>query len=463
MNYFDDYYSNQPEESNSYIPPMETEEPKKPKVPKVRKARKGLRRVVSAVLVLALVAASCGATAFIMNDRFQKELDLVNQQMDEKIAALEAQLQIPSVSNDIGGIQIAPLASGEYLTPGEVYSRNVNAVVAVTTQITKRDAYGYTQSGYSSGTGFIITADGYVVTNHHVIDGGTQVTITMYDDKEYAAEIVGYEENNDLALLKIDAENLPHVTMGKSAQLDVGDQVVAIGNALSTFTSSLTVGYVSGVDRVVDTDGTAMNMIQSDVAINSGNSGGPLFNMRGEVVGITTAKFSGKSSSGVGIEGLSFAIPIDDVTGMIDDLMSYGYVTGAYLGVMIRDVESVAQFYGLPAGAFVESTDAGSAAAKSGIQAQDIIVDVGGYKVTSVSDLTRVLRKFSAGETVVVKVYRNGQYVDCTITLDEKPREEQEPVTPEATQPQTQPQTQNPFSGGESFQDWFSIFKDYLG
>ena len=235
--------------------------------------------------------------------------------------------------------------------------------------------------------------------------------------------------------------------------------MVAIGNVLSTFASSLTVGYVSGVDRVVDTEGVAMNMIQTDVAINSGNSGGPLFNMKGEVVGITTAKFSGNSSSGASIEGIGFAIPMDDVTGMIEDLQKFGYVTGAYLGVMVMDVDSTAQFYGVPAGAWVESVTEGGAAQKGGIRAKDIITEIGGYPVTSVSDLTRVLRKFAAGEEVSVEVYREGQTRTLTVTLDEKPREEKE--TPaESANPQ-QPQQQIP--GSDAFRKWYEYYQDYFG
>ena len=458
MNYFDDYYSSQPEQPEqprqpNYIPPQQ------PWEPKPRKERKGLRRVVSVILVLALVIASCGATAAVLNGRFEKELDRVNKQMDEKIAALEQQMQTPSVSQMPADSQPSagrPLSSGEYLTPGQVYNQNVNAVVAVTVEVSTQDSFGAPAVGFSSGTGFIISADGYVVTNYHVIKGGSNVTITMHNDTEHKAEIVGYEENNDLALLKVDAENMPYVTIGNSSQLQVGDQVVAIGNVLSTFASSLTVGYVSGVDRVVDTDGVAMNMIQTDVAINSGNSGGPLFNMKGEVVGITTAKFSGNSSSGASIEGIGFAIPMDDVTGMIQDLQTHGYVTGAYLGVMVRDVDANAQYYGLPAGAFVESVTEGGAAERGGIKAQDIITEIDSYKVTSVSDLTRVLRKFEAGQTVTVKVYRSGQEKSCTLVLDEKPRAEQ--AVPQE-QPQTQPQTPS----GDSFQDWYDFFRDYFG
>jgi serine protease Do len=181
--------------------------------------------------------------------------------------------------------------------------------------------------------------------------------------------------------------------------------------------------------------------------------------MQGEVVGITTAKFSGQSSSGVNIEGIGFAIPMDDVTGMIEDLKNFGYVTGAYLGVMVLDVDPTAQYYGIPAGAAVESTTAGGAAEKGGILAKDVITEVGGYPVTSVSDLTRVLRKFAAGDTVSVEVYRGGQTKTLTVTLDEKPREEVQPE-PQTQEPQ-QPQQQMP--GNDAFDEWYNYFKDYFG
>ena len=200
-----------------------------------------------------------------------------------------------------------------------------------------------------------------------------------------------------------------------------------------------------------------MNMIQTDVAINSGNSGGPLFNMYGEVVGITTAKFSGNSSSGASIEGIGFAIPIDDVTGMIEDLQNYGYVTGAYLGVMVMDVDTDAQYYGLPAGAYVESTSEGGAAEKGGILAGDIITKVGEYAVTSVSDLTRVLRKFEAGQTVSVVVYRSGQTKTLSVVLDEKPREE----TQTNIDSNSQQYPSLPDSG--SFGSWYDYYRDFVG
>ena len=449
MNYFDDYYTDpQPDqEQPSYIPP-------EPKPPRQRKQRKGMRRVLSVILVIVLVLGSCGVTAILMNMHFEKELQALTQQMNDKIAAIQKE----SVQSPAAGNSGKPLASGDYLTPGQVYARNVNAVVALTVEVEKYDDYGRSAMGYSAGTGFFISPDGYLVTNYHVIEDGTKVTVTMHDNTDYEAEIVGYESSNDLALLKVDAQNLPFVTLGKSSDLNVGDQVAAIGNVLSTFASSLTVGYVSGVDRVVDTEGTAMNMIQTDVAINSGNSGGPLFNMKGEVVGITTAKFSGNSSSGASIEGIGFAIPMDDVTGMIEDLQNYGHVTGAYLGVVVMDVESSAQYYGIPAGAYVESVTQGMAAQRGGIQAKDIITEVGGYEVTSVSDLTRVLRKFKAGETVSVQIYRAGQTKTVSVVLDEKPREEIE--TPAQKKPQQEQYGSDYF---DDFYNYFPDFRDFFG
>ena len=244
---------------------------------------------------------------------------------------------------------------------------------------------------------------------------------------------MGYDSANEIALLKIAGENQPFAVFGSSDKLAVGDQVSAIGNPLGELTATLTVGYISAKDRIVNSDGTALNMLQTDAAINSGNSGGPLFNTNGEVVGIITAKYSGSSESGATIEGLGFAIPVDDVAGIISDLQKYGYVTGAYLGVYVRDVDVSAQSYGLPAGAYVEEPMSGYCAEKAGIRAGDIIINLGGYDVDSVNALTRTLRRFKAGDTVSVTVYRNGNREYLSVTLDEKPVETQNIPSQETT------------------------------
>lgn len=184
---------------------------------------------------------------------------------------------------------------------------NVNATVGIATQITT-NVWGQVASASASGSGFILTSDGYVVTNNHVVEGATSVTVKLYNGDEYDAEVIGTDEMNDVALLKIDATGLQAVTIGDSDQIEVGEEVIAIGNPLGELTFTMTAGVVSALDREINTDGKPINMLQTDVAINSGNSGGALFDMNGNVVGITSAKYSGSTSSGASIEGISFAI-----------------------------------------------------------------------------------------------------------------------------------------------------------
>ena len=307
------------------------------------------------------------------------------------------------------------------LTPAQVYAMNVNSVVMIYNEVTMK-YNGQVSVGTSTGSGFIISQDGYVVTNYHVVEGEGEMTVVMTNGKEYAAKLIGCDETNDVALLKMEGEGFPAVVLGKSDDLIVGDQVVAIGNPLGELTSTLTVGYISAKERDVTTDGFAINMIQTDAAINSGNSGGPLFNMKGEVIGITTAKYSGTSGSGATIEGIGFAIPIDDVSGLISDLTTYGYITGAYLGVSVSDMDATAaNYYGLPMGAYVQKVEQGYSAQRAGIQPKDIITSIGGIAVENVNDLTRALRTFKAGDLTVVTIYRSGKEMNLHITLDAKP------------------------------------------
>ena len=308
----------------------------------------------------------------------------------------------------------------------------------------------YGSTAVSGGSGFVLTADGYIVTNHHVIEGATGVTITTHNGEEYPAEIIGSDFSNDVAVLKAENVELSPVTLGSSNALAIGDMVVAIGNPLSDLSSTQTVGYVSGKDRDVTAANKVINMIQTDAAINSGNSGGPLFNMKGEVVGITTAKYSGTSSSGASIEGIGFAIPIDDVSGIISDLMNHGYVTGAYMGITVSDTdEASAEMFGLPLGAYVVSVENGSCASKAGLKAKDIIIDLGGYPITGMTSLTRTLRNFSAGDTTTITVSRAGVEIILDITFDEKPQSMT--TTPEAAEVPAAPSEEN-------FQDWYNWF-----
>ena len=400
--------------------------PAAPETPKAKKKKKGgfWKRFVAAVLILALVGGSCCTTALVVNNRWEKKTGAMTADFNSRLDALQNELDANARADqsNSGSGSYAPV--GDALTPAQVYARNVNSVVAITCTVTS-SYYGQTTSGTSRGSGFILTADGYVVTNYHVVEGATSVTVTTHNGTNYTAAIVGGDAPNDIAVLKVEGSDLPTVTIGSSSNLIVGDQVAAVGNALGELTNSLTVGYISAKDRMVTTEGFAINMLQTDTAINSGNSGGPLFNMYGEVVGITTAKYSGASSSGASIEGIGFAIPIDDVMVLIEDLISQGYIGGAYLGVMVSDMDpEAASYYGLPVGAYVKEANPGGAAERAGVQPKDIIVALGKYEINGVTALTRALRNFSAGETTTITVYRGGEKLELSITLDAKPEGE---------------------------------------
>ncbi len=383
-----------------------------------RKERKWFKRLIAAVLILALVIGSCAVTAAIMDASWQEYTRGNNAYWQEKLDILQQQLE-NKIDYGAGSDVTAP---AEGMTPAQVYTENVKSVVAISCKTMTSNGFGQSFASISSGSGFIMTQDGYVVTNHHVIDGASTITVVAYDEQEYTAKLIGSDASNDIALLKIEAQGLRPVKIGSSEQLSVGSQVVAIGNALGELTASLTVGYISGKDRDVSTDGTVINMLQTDAAINSGNSGGPLFNMAGEVVGITTAKYSGATSSGATIEGICFAIPMDDVIGMLEDLKNYGYITGVQLGVMVKDLDaSTVEVLGF-SGVYVDSVIAGGCAAQAGVKGRDIILSIGGYEIENMSDLSRALRKFKAGEEATIKVWRGGREVILNVIFDAKPQ-----------------------------------------
>lgn len=441
-----------------YYEPEQPVAPKAPKAPKARKKKGTGKRILAAVLALVLLGGSCAATAGIVNAKWEKRASRMEEEFDTKISAIQNQLQtqIDSVSAKADQqITIGSLSSGEGLTPAQIYAKNVNAVVMVQAQVVYTE-YGRQSTGTSTGSGFLISEDGYILTNCHVIEDSSAVSITTYAGQTYEAQIIGSDSTNDVALLKIDGEDLPCTELGSSSDLIVGDQVVAIGNPLGELTSTMTVGYVSGKERSVTTDGTTINMIQTDAAINSGNSGGPLFNSKGQVVGIITAKYSGSSSSGATIEGIGFAIPIEDVMNVADDLMEYGYVKSAYMGVSVQDMDSsVAEVYGLPVGTQVKSVEDDGPAAKAGMRTGDIIIGLGGETVSNYNDLARLLRNFEPGDTTTVTVFRSGQELELTITLTEKPQDTDTGTTDNSGS------TDSSMPSEGSYDEWFNYF-DYI-
>ena len=437
-----------------YEPETPPEQPKKSATRKKKTAGKFWKRAAAAVAALALVVGSCMITASVVNDRWEARTNELEAQFARQLEQLQDQINAADQQNQqviIGN----PVAAEGYLTPSQVYAQNVDSVVIVYSQVVYY-SYGQKSTGTSTGSGFIISEDGYVLTNHHVIEGAQSVTVVSHSGEQYEATIVGSDSTNDVALLKLNATGLPAVTLGSSDALIVGDQVAAIGNPLGELTSTMTVGYISGKERAVTTDGTTINMIQTDAAINSGNSGGPLFNMKGEVIGITTAKYSGQSSSGASIEGIGFAIPIDDVMEVAGDLLEFGYVKTAYMGVTVRDMDpTVAEMYNLPVGVYVESVEAGGPAAKAGILPEDIIIGLNGTTVQNYNELGRVLRSLEPGNTTTVVVFRGGRELELSITLAEKPH------TPVAQDEQTQPDSGMPSEG--SYEEWYKYFEPFFG
>ena len=347
--------------------------------------------------------------------------------------------------------------TGKQLTLEEVYASWVNSTVGISTEIVTANIFGQ-QVSAAAGSGFVISSDGYIVTNYHVIEGASTIKVTFYDGTQYDATLVGGEESNDVAVLKINAEGLTPVIIGNSDGLHVGQTVTAIGNPLGELTFSQTHGIVSAKDRTVTLDGgIKINMIQTDCTINSGNSGGPLFNLYGEVIGITSAKYSNNGSySEATIEGIGFAIPMNDVADIIKDLIEHGYVTGKpNVGVLLDDIDANALRYGIPDGAEVMAILEGSCAEKAGLQVGDIVTKVNDTEITSVTGLQEAVKTYRAGDKVTFTIYRNGESVELPMTLDESNQARSEAMGAlqeeyQKSQQQTQ-QNQNSYYPGYGF------------
>ena len=344
------------------------------------------------------------------------------------------------------------------MTDAEVYAANVNSVVSINTTATAgTNFFGQSVQTASAGSGFVLTADGYIVTNYHVVEDADTVKVTMYNGDEYDAKYVGGDEDYDIAVIKVEAENLQPVTVGDSDTLNVGDHVLAVGNPLGELTFSMSGGMVSSVNRAINVSGPPFNMIQTDASINPGNSGGPLFNSYGEVVGIVSAKYSSASNE-ESVEGLGFAIPINDVIAMIQDIMTNGYVTNKpYLGITGGSMteQMAAQFrYDIDSGVFVYSVEEGGAADKAGLQMGDVITKVGDTDITSMEDLNVVKKQYSAGDTATFTIYRDGQEMTVEVTWDAVPAQEQT-----SSDAQIQENSNSSQSGGmDSYDDLFNYF-----
>ncbi|MBR5329696.1 MAG: trypsin-like peptidase domain-containing protein [Firmicutes bacterium] len=359
-------------------PPPKPQRP--PKQKKKGGAWKGIGIAFLAIMLLFNTAASC----FLLAEHFADKH--VISQNAPQIEASSSENIMPTKGN------------GNELTVAEINNKISPSVVLIT-------ATGMTGGG--EGTGVIISDDGYIVTNAHVVSGFSDITVTLNDEAktEFPATVVGEDAATDIAVIRIRAKGLTSAEIGTFSTLQVGQDVVVIGNPLGAeFTGSVTTGIISALNRQVEfDDGSVYNYIQTDAAINSGNSGGPLVNMQGQVIGINAAKIDTSVA-----EGMGFAIPIDDVVPVANDLIEYGYVTNRpYIGIAGDGInEQYAKFYNLPTGVLVASVNEGSPAAKAGLQVDDIITHIEGTAVTSVGQLNAVKNKFKPGDTVELTVYR---------------------------------------------------------
>ncbi len=295
----------------------------------------------------------------------------------------------------------------------EIYSRNIDSVVSIACTAS---------SSSSTGTGVILSADGYIVTNCHVVEGYSNISVRLTDDRVFAATLVGADTVSDLAVLRVAAEELTPACFGSSDSLRVGDSVAAIGDPLGVeFRGSLTDGIVSAINRDVTVDGRTMTLIQTNAALNSGNSGGPLINCFGQVIGINTMKIGAFTRSS-GVEGLGFAIPSATVKEVVEQLISQGYVSGRpTLGLTGDTLSTFYQhYYRLPAGLFLTDVDDACDAARKGVQEGDILLSVGENRITSMDDLNAAIYDRQVGDSVEVQIYRNGQQYRLSLTLEEK-------------------------------------------
>ncbi len=400
-------------------------------------------RVVALAVICGLLGGVAGFGGSLLSDSLTGSGDTAVTADTENISTIVEGARESSVIN------VAQVDTSSVMTASEVYAANVNSTVGIQTSITT-NYWGFQTTSAASGSGFIITSDGYILTNYHVIEESNSITVTLYDGTSYDAAVVGYDESNDIAVLKIDAEDLVPVILGDSDNMNVGDQVIAIGNPLGELTFSLTSGCVSALDRDVTlSSSVTMKLIQTDCAINSGNSGGALFNMYGEVIGITNAKYSGSgSSTEASIDNIGFAIPINSVRDIVESIIETGYIVKPYIGVYLGSVSADAQSYGLPAGAAISSVIEGSPAEEAGLQANDIVTAVDGEAISDYQGLVDAVGERSIGDVMTLTVYRQGETLEIDVTIGQQ--------TVSAL-PDESTETQQPSNGDQSGSSWWNF------
>ncbi|MBQ2285255.1 MAG: trypsin-like peptidase domain-containing protein [Clostridia bacterium] len=361
------------------------------------------RYFVVGICGMLIGALICGATVAVtlslMGGSSQNDLGLVQYSAGKDVSVEQAKidgkvLDVPQIAEAVGP-----------------------SVVGVVIKHSFNDSI-FSEQEAGSGSGIIISSDGYIVTNSHVIEGASAIYVVLNNGENYSARVVGMDTKTDIAVIKIDAKNLAKAELGKSSDLKVGELAVAIGNPLGLeFQGSVTAGVISALDRSMEVDGRKYTLVQTDAAINPGNSGGPLVNKYGYVIGINTVKISSSAT-----EGMGFAIPIDIALPIIEELIEKGYVSGRpQIGIEIINItEAMSMQYNVPVGVYVVNVVFGSAAEKAGIKSGDIIIKADGISVSTAEMLNDVKDKYKVGDTLTLTIVREGITIDVDVNLGEE-------------------------------------------
>lgn len=376
-------------------------------------------RITASILLLSLGFASGSIySAFNSNNNTQAGTNIKTETSNSILTtSTQGTNQTPNIITD---------STTSHSIKGIVKSC-ADSVVEITIETTS-SYYSYQYTSEGNGSGVIISEDGYILTNNHVIDGANKILVRLRDGKEYDATLIGKDSKTDTAVIKIDETGLKYAILGDSTSLEVGDLAVVIGNPLGKLGGTVTSGIISALEREIEIDGKTMNLIQTDAGVNPGNSGGGLFNANGELVGIVTAK-----SSGIDVENLGFAIPVNDIKAVVDDLVEHGYATNrAFLGVSMRDTSySTSNPYGgygglfsmfysqMQYGAYVDSVIEDSPAEKGGIKAGDIIVSVDGNVVSTAAEVTSAITNCDVGAEIEIGIIRENRTKTIKVTLEE--------------------------------------------
>ena len=380
-----------------------------PAMVKVKKEKKGRGKTVA--LTLAVALASFGAGSLYTSYNWIQDQVAASETMENTVpSTIDSQsnaLNTVATSNSTGGLSVAQVAH-----------QTADSIVEITTETVATDLFMRQYVTEGAGSGVVITKDGYIATNNHVIEGASKITVRLTTGEEYEAKLVGTDSQTDVAVLKVESTTLKPVTFANSDSLVVGDTAIAVGNPLGQLGGTVTNGIISALDREIELESQTMTLLQTNAAINPGNSGGGLFNDKGELIGLVVAK-----SAGSGVEGLGFAIPANVVKEVVESIMDVGYVQGRpVLGVSVVDINSaqLAYQYGVnQLGVYIMGFTEGSKAEKGGLKVGDCIVAVEDTQINSTTELKKILQGYNVGDTVSIIVSRKGKLATVKLELTE--------------------------------------------